>query len=65
MEQKEIYEKLNKQIEEKICNVIDAGIQTNNIDVLGKLIDIHKDLANEKYWKKKEEKYNDEKIRKL
>lgn len=66
MEEKEIQEKLKKQVEEKISNVIEAGIQNNNIDVLGKLVDIHKDLANEKYWKKKEEKYDDEKrIRKL
>lgn len=65
MEDRELYERLKKQVEEKICNVVDAGIQNNNIDVLGKLVDIHKDLENEKYWKKKEEKYDDEKIRKL
>lgn len=64
MEEKEMKEKLKKEIEAKICNVLDAGIQNNNIDVLGKLVDIHKDLANEKYWEDKEEIY-DEKIRKL
>lgn len=65
MEDRELYERLKKQVEEKIGNVVEAGIQNNNIDVLGKLVDIHKDLENEKYWKKKEEKYDDEKIRKL
>lgn len=64
MEEKEMKEQLKKEIEAKICNVLDAGIQNNNIDVLGKLVDIHKDLANEKYWEDKEEMY-DEKIRKL
>lgn len=68
MEEKEMekkFEELEKQINEKICNVLEVGIQNNNIDILGKLIDMHKDLANEKYWKKKEEMYNDEEIRKL
>ena len=52
MEEKEMegkFKELENQINEKICNVLDVGIQNNNIDILGKLIDIHKDLANEKY----------------
>lgn len=46
---------INKQVEEKINIILEKGIQMENIDVLGKLVDIHKDLSNEKYWKKKEE----------
>ena len=49
-------EKIKNQVEEKINNIIgDEGIQMGNLDMLGKLIDIHKDLANEDYWNKKKE----------
>lgn len=49
-------EKLKTQVEEKINTIVgDEGIQMGNLDMLGKLIDIHKDLANEEYWNKKKE----------
>lgn len=48
-------DKICEQIEEHINNIIDEGIQVDNINMLGKLVDIHKDLANEEYWKKKGE----------
>jgi len=51
----ETIEKLNKQLEEKICNILDEGIQPSNIEMLDMLVDIHKDVANEEYWEKKGE----------
>ena len=46
-------EELQSQIEEKIKNVVNESINVNNADYLYKLVDIHKDLANENYWKEK------------
>ena len=43
-------EKVNEQVVEKICAIAKEGIKQGNVDYLGKLIDIHKDLANEEYW---------------
>lgn len=53
MEQETI-EKLNEQLEEKICHILEEGIQPNNIEMLDMLVDIHKDVANEEYWEGKE-----------
>lgn len=50
----ETVEKLNKELEEKIYNILEEGVQPNNIEMLGMLVDIHKDVANEEYWKGKE-----------
>ena len=57
---KETLEKVESQIKETIQD----GVKRENIEYLYKLVDVHKDLKNEEYWKVKEEKYNDE-IRKL
>lgn len=51
-------EKVCKQVEEKIEHIISQGIKPENIDNLYKLIDIHKDLANEDYWEAKKEDMN-------
>ena len=48
-------EELKKQVAEQIANISKDGIKPTNIDMLGRLVDIHKDLSNEEYWKKKEE----------
>lgn len=48
-------EKIKEQVEQQIESVENEGVQPGNIDYLGKLIDIHKDLANENYWKEKED----------
>jgi len=53
-----------EKVEEQIETIKSEGVNKENVDYLFKLVDIHKDLKNEKYWKIKEEKYNDE-IRKL
>lgn len=43
---------------EKIINEIgEREIEPNDIDMLGKLVDIHKDLKNEEYWKEKIMRY--------
>lgn len=51
----QLSDKVTNKVEEKINKIIDTGIQSENVDYLYKLIDIHKDLANEDYWKCKKE----------
>lgn len=46
----EMIEKVNEQVVEKINSIVKDGIKQTNVDYLYKLVDIHKDLANEKYW---------------
>lgn len=46
-----------KQVENSIKEITDSGLTPSNLDNLGKLVDIHKDLKNEEYWKTKEEYY--------
>lgn len=48
---------LRELVETELKNALTMGIQPENIDNIGKLVDIHKDIENEKYWKKKEEVY--------
>lgn len=50
-----INDKVTEQVEEKIKKIIEVGVQSDNVDYLYKLVDIHKDLANEDYWKCKKE----------
>jgi hypothetical protein len=54
-QEKTMQEKVCKQVEEKIEYIINQGIKPENIDNLYKLVDIHKDLANEEYWEVKKE----------
>ena len=54
-EEKNIIEKVKKETETVIEEILNQGIQENNLDVLYKLVDIHKDIANEEYWQKKKE----------
>lgn len=42
-------------VEKELEQLAKVGIQSNNIDNFGKLVDIHKDIENECYWKIKEE----------
>lgn len=48
-----VKKKLQKQIENEICNIVDEGFEMNKVELLGQLVDIHKDLANEDYWEAK------------
>lgn len=50
-------EKIKEQIVEQIKCIEAEGVQSTNIDYLGKLVDIHKDIAHEEYWEKKEENF--------
>lgn len=52
-ENKDWCEKLLNKTEEQINKVLEDGLNTENVTYLGKIVDIHKDLKNEKYWKEK------------
>lgn len=55
-EEKKLEDKVLEKVEGKITELVDTeGVKKENVDYLGKLIDIHKDLKNENYWKKREE----------
>lgn len=47
---------LKKLVEEEIKKITENGIETEKIETLGELVDIHKDISNEEYWKNEEEK---------
>lgn len=51
--------KITEQIEKAIMLIADEQVQPGNIEYLYKLVDIHKDLCNEKYWKEKINMYNE------
>ena len=56
-EEKKFQDEIKEKAEQAIKTVTEQGINNNNIDFLFKIIDIHKDLCNEKYWEVKEEYY--------
>ena len=47
--------KTKSEVERIIKQITENGLQTANVELLYKLIDIHKDIENEKYCKEKEE----------
>ena len=49
---------LKELVETELKDMLSVGIQEDNIDNLGKLVDIHKDIENEEYWKEKKEVYH-------
>lgn len=53
-------EKIKEEIAENIKGIMEQGVDMSNLDMLGKLVDIHKDLSNEDYWKIKKEVYENE-----
>lgn len=53
-ETKSMHDKVLEETESSICNMLEQGISTDNLDIIYKLVDIHKDICNEKYWKVKE-----------
>lgn len=48
-------EKVKEETEKLIEQLLEEGIRLENIDFLYKMIDIHKDIANEDYWDVKKE----------
>lgn len=57
VEKQDIMQCIKEMVETELKGALDEGIQQDNIDDIGKLVDIHKDIENEEYWKKKEEVY--------
>lgn len=59
MEEKEkkktMQEEVIEQVEKSIKEITDSGVTPSNLDNLGKLVDIHKDIKHEEYMKVKEE----------
>lgn len=53
--EKSYEDKLLEATENVICEILEDGIHESNLEYLGKLVDIHKDVCNENYWKIKEE----------
>ena len=51
-------EKLKQETENVICDILEEGIKMDNIELLDKVVDIHKDIANEEYWESKKEDMN-------
>lgn len=49
----EIIPSVKKETEKIINDILEDGIQASNIEFLYKVVDIHKDIANEEYWKEK------------
>ena len=60
MENEKVLVRLKEETEKKIEEVMQQGLQPNNIDMIYSLVDIHKDITNEEYWKEKGEhmRYN-------
>lgn len=58
-ENKDWCEETLEQLEKEIEKVINEEINPENITYLGKVIDAHKDLMNEYYWKEKIYMYRD------
>lgn len=53
-ETKNVLDQVKEKTEEMIEQILQNDIDQNEIEILGKIIDIHKDISNEEYWKVKE-----------
>lgn len=54
-ENKDIKGKVQTEVDRLIEEVLQEGVNTENLNYLYRLVDIHKDLANEDYWNTKKE----------
>lgn len=52
-------DKVKEQIEKLIEKICTEEVNVNNVDLLYKLVDIHKDIENENYWKEKIMRYRE------
>lgn len=52
---KELMPDVKEKLEHIIEDIAKNGLQVSDIDLLYKIIDIHKDICNEEYWKVKED----------
>ena len=55
VKEKDIMLDVKNLVEQELEHLSKSGIQNNNIDNFCKLVDIHKDIENECYWKVKKE----------
>ena len=62
--EKEICEKITEQSTERIKEILEQGIQAENVEMLGELVDIEKDLNKIDYMKVKKEVLEND-VRKL
>lgn len=46
------------RIEDELSKIADNGLNTGNLEMTYKLIDMYKDIKNTQYWDKKVEYYN-------
>ena len=53
--EKEVCEKITEQATEQINEILGQGINAENVEMLGELVDIQKDLEKMEYLKKKKE----------
>ena len=53
--EKPMLERTQEETEKLMKDILDEGIKGENIEFLYRLVDIHKDIANEDYWKTKKE----------
>ena len=56
-EKQDFHEKVLKKTEEAIEILVEDEIKPSDLDMLDKLVDIHKDICEEKYWKRKENEF--------
>ena len=49
--------KTKSEVERIIKQITESGLQTANVELLYKLIDIHKDIENENFWKEEKSMY--------
>ena len=55
MKETEMMTKIKEAIQKPLETIIKNGVNSNNLDYLYKLVDVHKDIANIEYWKTKED----------
>jgi len=53
--EKEVCEKITEQATEQINEILEQGINAENVEMLGELVDIQKDLGKMDYMKIKKE----------
>ena len=61
---KEVCRKITDQATEQIKEILEQGIHAENVEMLGELVDIQKDLEKMEYLKKKKEVLEND-VRKL
>ncbi len=54
MVHKSVCDKVIEKMEKSSESMIEKDITVDDLNILDKLVDIHKDMYNEKYWKVKE-----------